>query len=49
MNCRFLSESLTLRLVAEVNSLLFLASQVQIKHSMEDLLDFLMLLLIKYY
>ena len=31
-------ESLTLRLVVEVHSLLFLASQIQKEHSMDDLL-----------
>ena len=40
-------ESLTLRLVVEVHSLLFLASQIQKEHSMDDLLKFLMLLLIR--
>ena len=36
-------ETLTLRLVVEVHSLLFLASQIQKEHSMDDLLKFLML------
>ena len=45
LNCRFLSESLTLSLVVGVLSLLFLASQMQREHSMEDLLIFLMLFL----
>ena len=40
-------ESLTLRLVVEVHSLLFLASQIQKEHSMDDLLKFLMLFLIR--
>ena len=40
-------ESLTLKLVVEVHSLLFLASQMQKEHSMDDLLKFLMLFLIK--
>ena len=40
-------ESLTLSLVRGVHSLLFLASQIQNKHSMEDLLNFLMLFLIR--
>ena len=40
-------ESLTLRLVVRVHSLLFLASQIQKEHSMEDLLNFLMLFLIR--
>ena len=40
-------ESLTLRLVVEVHSLLFLASQIQKEHSMDDLLKFFMLLLIR--
>ena len=40
-------ESLTLRLVVEVHSLLFLASQIQKKHSMDDLLKFLMLFLLR--
>ena len=40
-------ESLTLRLVVEVNSLSFLANQVQKKHSMDDLIKFLMLFLIR--
>ena len=40
-------ESLTLSLVVGVHSLLFLASQIQKGHSMEDLLNFLMLLLIR--
>ena len=40
------TESLTLRLVGEVHSLFFLASQIQKEHSMDDLLNFLMLLLI---
>ena len=39
-------ESLTLRLVVEVHSL-FLASQKQKEHSMDDLLKFLMLSLIR--
>ena len=38
--------SLTLRLVVEVHSLFFLASQIQKEHSMDDLLNSLMLLLI---
>ena len=40
-------ESLTLSLVVGVQSLLFLASQIQKEHSMEDLLNFLMLFLIR--
>ena len=40
-------ESLTLRLVVEVHFLLFLASQIQKEHSMDDLLKFLMLFLIR--
>ena len=40
-------ESLTLRLVVEVHSLLFLASQMQTEHSMDELLKFLMLFLIR--
>ena len=40
-------ESLSLRLVVEVYSLLFLASQIQKEHSTDDLLKFLMLFLIK--
>ena len=40
-------ESLTLRLVVEVHSLFFLASQIQKEHSMDDLLKFLMLFLIR--
>ena len=40
-------ESLTLSLVVGVHSLLFLASQIQKEHSMEDLLNFLMLFLIR--
>ena len=40
-------ESLTLRLVVEVHSLLFLASQIQKEHSKDDLLKFLMLLLLR--
>ena len=40
-------ESLSLRLVVEVYSLLFLASQIQKEHSTDDLRKFLMLLLIK--
>ena len=40
-------ESLTLRLVVEVHSLLFLASQIQKEHSMDNLLKFLMLFLIR--
>ena len=40
-------ESLTLRLVVEVHSLLFLASQIQKEHSMDDLLKFLMLFLMR--
>ena len=40
-------ESLTLRLVVEVHSLLFLASQIQKEHSMDDILKFLMLFLIR--
>ena len=35
-------ESLTLRLVVEVHSLLFLASQIQKEHSKDDLLKFLL-------
>ena len=42
----YLRESLTLRLVVEVHSF-FLASQILKKHSMDDLLKFLMLLLIR--
>ena len=42
----FFRESLTLRLVVEVHSL-FLASQIQKEHSMDDLLKFLMLFLIR--
>ena len=42
-----LRESLTLKLVVEVHSLLFLASQIQKGHSMDDLLKFLMLFLIR--
>ena len=37
----------SLSLVRGVHSLLFLASQIQNKHSMEDLLNFLMLFLIR--
>ena len=40
-------ESLTLRLVVEVHSLLFLVIQIQKEHSMDDLLKLLMLFLIK--
>ena len=40
-------ESLTLRLVVKVHFLLFLASQKQKEHSMDDLLIFLMLFLIR--
>ena len=40
-------ESLTLRLVVEVHSLLFLASQMQKEHFMDELLKFLMLFLIR--
>ena len=40
-------ESLTLRLLVEVHSLLFLASQIQKEHSMDDLLKFLILFLIR--
>ena len=40
-------ESLTLRLLIEVHSLLFLASQMQKEHSMDDLLKFLMLFLMR--
>ena len=40
-------ESLILRLVVEVQSLLFLATQIQKGYSMEDLLNFLMLFLIR--
>ena len=40
-------ESLTLRLVVEVHYLLFLASQMQKEHSMDDLLKFVMLFLIR--
>ena len=39
-------ESLTLRLVEEVHSLLFLASQIQKEHSMDGIIKFLMLFLI---
>ena len=44
---RELQDSLTLRLVVEVHYLLFLASQIQKEHSMDDLLKFLMLFLIR--
>ena len=40
-------EPLTLSLLVGVHSLLFLASQIQKEHSMKDLLNFLMLFLIK--
>ena len=40
-------ESLTLRLLVEVHSLLFMASLIQKEQSMDDLLKFLMLLLIR--
>ena len=40
-------ESLNLRLVVEVHSLLFLASQIQKEPSMDDLPKFLMLFLIR--
>ena len=40
-------ECLTLRLVVEVHYLLFLASQMQKEHSMDDLLKFVMLFLIR--
>ena len=40
-------ESLTIRFVVEVDSLLFLASQIQKEHSMDVLLKFLMLFLIR--
>ena len=40
-------ESLTLSLVVGVQSLLFLASQIQKEHSMKDLLNFWMLFLIR--
>ena len=42
-----LQESFTSRLVVEVHSLLSLASQIQKEHSMDDLLKFLMLFLIR--
>ena len=40
-------ESLTLRLLVEVHSLLFMASLIQKEQSMDDLLKFLMLFLIR--
>ena len=40
-------ESLTLSLLVGVHYLLFLASQIQKQHSMEDALNFLMLFLIR--
>ena len=40
-----LRESLTLRLVVEVHSLLFLPSQIQKEHSMDHLLKFLLFLI----
>ena len=42
-----LQESFTLRLVVEVHSLLLLASQIEKEHSMDDLLKFLILFLIR--
>ena len=39
-------ESLRLQLAVGVNSLMFLASQIQKEHSIEDLLDFLIVFLI---
>ena len=41
------TESLTLSLVVGVHSLLTMASQIQKEHSMEDLLNVLMLFLIR--
>ena len=43
----YFRESLTLSLVVGVHFLLFLASQIQKEHSMEDLLNFLMFFLIR--
>ena len=43
----FFRESLALSLVVGVHSLLFLARQIEKQHSMEDLLKFLMLFLIR--
>ena len=40
-------ESLTLRVVVQVHSLLFLDSQIQNEHSMDNLLKVLMLLLVR--
>ena len=48
LTCRFLfKESLTLSLVVGDHLLLFLVSQIQKEHSMDDLLKFLMMFLIK--
>ena len=40
-------ESLILRLMVEVHSLLFLVSQIQKEHSMDDLLKFIILFLVR--
>ena len=48
LTCRFLfKESLTLSLVVGDHLLLFIVSQIQKEHSMDDLLKFLMMFLIK--
>ena len=48
LTCRFLfKESLTLSLVVGDHLLLFLVSQIQKEHSMDDLLKFLMVFLIR--
>ena len=43
----FLEESLSLQFAAGVQSLLFLVSQIQKEHSIEDLLNFLIMFLIR--